>query len=411
MIDMTVDANGRLIEFQAIPQQELTAAPASAAPDWNVLFSAAELDPSQFQPAEPVRTWLATSDTRMAWTGTWPGSKWPLRIEAATLRGKPVAFALIGPWNKPDRMPPAESIDKGTMFALVLGVIFLAVLIVSVLLARRNLAAGRGDRRGAMRIAVFIFSVQMLLWLTRSYLAVSLGTLGMFLIAICTASFYGLVLWTVYLVLEPYVRRYWPHTIISWTRVLSGQIRDPIVGRDALFGLAAGVAGMLLDHTVNLWHQRNGMAVAMFPTDMLLGARRAFASWLLLSPTASGKPFSSSSSCFCCGRSFEPVARRRRFRAHLDRGGGDPERYVGAGGHRLGPLFRDNGDCCPPLGTSRPVCPDGRQRSVLPRADTARLGLVFRQRRPDAGWSAGLRGLGVLHVDAQPRIALAPLIT
>ena len=177
-----------------------------------MLFSAAELDPSQFQPAEPVRTWLATSDTRMAWTGTWPGSKWPLRIEAATLRGKPVAFALIGPWNKPDRMPPAESIDKGTMFALVLGVIFLAVLIVSVLLARRNLAAGRGDRRGAVRIAVFIFSVQMLLWLTRSYLAVSLGTLGMFLIAICTASFYGLVLWTVYLALEPYVRRYWPHT-------------------------------------------------------------------------------------------------------------------------------------------------------------------------------------------------------
>ena len=47
----------------------------------------------------------------------------------------------------------------------------------------------------------------------------------------------------------------------------------------------------------------------------------------------------------------------------------------------------------------------------LPRADAARLGLVFGQRRPDAGWSAGLRGLGVLHVDAQPRIALAPLIT
>jgi predicted Ser/Thr protein kinase len=279
MIDVSVDADGRLIEFQAIPKQELPAAPATTpAPDWNALYAAAGLDPTAFQQAEPLRTWLATSDTRMAWTGTWPGSKWPLRIEAAALRGKPVAFALIGPWNKPDRMPPPESIDKGALFALALGAILLAVGIGGALMARRNLAAGRGERRGAFRIAGFIFCVQMALWLTRSHLAFSIGTFGMFLLAICTSLFYGLILWTVYLALEPYVRRYWPGTIISWPRVLSGQIRDPIVGRDALIGIAAGVVSELLGHFANLWYERSGPWLVTVPH----GVREALIFFLML---------------------------------------------------------------------------------------------------------------------------------
>ncbi len=285
MIDVLVDDRGRLVEFQAIPEQELPAAPATTStPAWSVLFTAADLDPTTLQPAEPRRTWLATSDTRMAWTGTWPDSKWPLRVEAAALRGKPVAFALIGPWTKPDRMPPPESVGKGTLFVLILGIILLAVLIGSALLARLNLAAGRGDRRGALRIAGFIFSVQMALWLTRSHLAFSVGTFGMFLLAICTSLFYGLILWTVYLALEPYVRRYWPRTIISWTRVLSGQIRDAVVGRDVLFGIAAGVASALVVHVANFWSERSAPAIGLGSTDMLLGTRQVFASWLVTLP-------------------------------------------------------------------------------------------------------------------------------
>ena len=44
------------------------------------------------------------------------------------------------------------------------------------------------------------------------------------------------ILWLLYLALEPYVRRFWPHTIISWTRLLGGAVQDPLVGRDALVG-------------------------------------------------------------------------------------------------------------------------------------------------------------------------------
>jgi hypothetical protein len=49
-----------------------------------------------------------------------------------------------------------------------------------------------------------------------------------------------------YVALEPYVRRFWPQLLIGWTRALSGQLRDPLVGRDVLVGVAAGTIGGLL---------------------------------------------------------------------------------------------------------------------------------------------------------------------
>ncbi len=40
--------------------------------------------------------------------------------------------------------------------------------------------------------------------------------------------------WILYIALEPCVRRFTPSILISWTRVLSGQILDSRVGRDVL---------------------------------------------------------------------------------------------------------------------------------------------------------------------------------
>lgn len=40
---------------------------------------------------------------------------------------------------------------------------------------------------------------------------------------------------------EPYVRRLWPHTLITWTRLINGQLRDPLVGRHVLVGALAGL--------------------------------------------------------------------------------------------------------------------------------------------------------------------------
>ena len=40
-----------------------------------------------------------------------------------------------------------------------------------------------------------------------------------------------------YLALEPFVRRRWPHALIAWNRILGGQFKDPLAGRDILVGV------------------------------------------------------------------------------------------------------------------------------------------------------------------------------
>jgi serine/threonine-protein kinase len=252
MISLKLDAQGRLLHFERVPDQRLQPATGHPTPDWSPLFAAAGLDPTQFQSTESVWTWLATSDTRVAWTGTWPGGSRPLRVEAAALRGQPVAFSLIGPWSATDRMPPRESSnsDRG-QFIIFIG-ISLAISLGTVFLMRHNIKRGGGDEAGATRLAAWVGFVQMGLWLFRTHLAVSFGTFGMFLIALATAIFYAFVVRTMYLALEPHVRRRWPQTMISWSAVLTGHWRDPIVGRDVLAGAALAVAVRVINQIANL---------------------------------------------------------------------------------------------------------------------------------------------------------------
>src|SRR6185369_7753107 len=62
----------------------------------------------------------------------------------------------------------------------------------------------------------------------------------------CALSWSGL-LWITYIAMEPYVRQLWPESLITWTRLLSGQWRDARVGRDVLIGVLAGLLVQVLD--------------------------------------------------------------------------------------------------------------------------------------------------------------------
>jgi predicted Ser/Thr protein kinase len=274
MIGMELDAQGRLLHFERIPAQRQRPAMERPPMDWNPLFTAAGLDMAKFQSTEPLWTWLATSDTRVAWTGTWPGTTRPLRVEGAALRDRPVAFSLIGPWTRTDRMPARESSngERGTFAILVL--VSLAICIGTWLLMRRNEKKEASDHEGAMRLARFVGFVQIGLWLFRSHLAMSMGTFGMFLLALATAIFYAFVVRAMYIALEPYVRRRWPQTIISSTAVLAGHWRDPIVGRDVLIGTASAIVLRVM--LVGLSFPGDD-APNLGSTDVLLGIRSTVA--------------------------------------------------------------------------------------------------------------------------------------
>jgi hypothetical protein len=289
MINLVLDSQGRLTSFQAIPPQKLPLqkeetkdVAASAAPfDWNLLFAAAGLDPSKLQPAQPIWNSLAAADTRVAWTGNWPGTARPLRVEAAAFQGKPVFFSLIGDWTKPERVKSTEKKSIGQQAGKIIGLIVLCSLLAgSVFLARRNYRQGRGDRAGALRLAIVMFLLDMGLWLCRCHFAAIGDALGLFIIAVSTALFTSGVTWMLYMAVEPWVRRHWPKTIISWSRLLSGQARDPVVGRDILFGVALGVVWILIFQIRYIPMMRLGAAPALFSTDALMGGRTALGAWL-----------------------------------------------------------------------------------------------------------------------------------
>jgi len=267
MAAVEMDYRGRLKYFETIPPQRQESPTPAAHIDWSPLFSLAGLDATKLQPAGPIWNWLATSDTRAAWTGTWPESGRPLRVEAAALGGRPVGFLVSGPWLKPWRMSePSPRGQNATI--IILCIVVAGVLVGAALLARSNLRAGRGDRRGAARLAVFTTAIMLALWICEVHLVASLGLFAMLLLAICTTVFNGFLLWTLYMALEPFVRRRWPQVLVSWTNVLTGRLRDPVVGRDVLLGVALGVAWTLMIRVLDL--TSGGRALSDFPGEVAL---------------------------------------------------------------------------------------------------------------------------------------------
>jgi serine/threonine-protein kinase len=175
----------------------------------------------------------------------------------------------------PEASPAREDVTIALLFVLAFG-----ILAGSAWLARRNLHDGRGDRAGAVRLAVCMSTVLMLVWLCEVHLVASLGLLAVALVAVCTSVFYGVLLWTIYVALEPSVRKHWPQVLVSWTNALNGHLRDPVVGRDLLIGAALGVFWVLMTRGVDL--ATGGRAFASFPgaTELLTGLRSTLGNML-----------------------------------------------------------------------------------------------------------------------------------
>ncbi len=252
MMNLVVDMRGRLVHFEAVPPQRDPPASEVPAADWSALFSAAGLDSASFHPAAPEWTPLAWGDARAAWTGSFPERKdLPVRIEAASYRGKPIYFDLIYPWTKPDRSTPYAPALGEKIWVVILCLIFFAILVGGVLIARHNLRLGRVDGRGAFRLGSFIFVVFLTMWALRAHHVASLDEIDLFIIALSWGLLAAALVALLYLALEPYVRRKEPQTLISWSRLLAGKFRDPLVGRDLLVGSLYGVALVLVETSDN----------------------------------------------------------------------------------------------------------------------------------------------------------------
>lgn len=261
MVDIVVGTTGQLTFFRAVPPQ-IDDRPATIPTeiDWSIFFAAAGLDQARFRPAESKWTPRNPYDLRVTWEGEYPENpEMPIRIEATAYRGKVVAFEIVHPWEQPVRevLAPVRTGQK-VFFGIVIALV-LVVGIAGGLLTLRNIRLGRGDRRGAFRVAHFVFWASLILSV---FLPVThhVPTTGEFFVIMLPILAWALLragfFWVVYMALEPFVRRRWPGRIVSWTRLLAGDFRDPMVGRDLLIGALFGVGLILwssLRYQVPVW--------------------------------------------------------------------------------------------------------------------------------------------------------------
>jgi serine/threonine-protein kinase len=98
------------------------------------------------------------------------------------------------------------------------------------------------------------------------------GIVGYVLVNVATAASFAILVWAVYLALEPFVRRYWPRTLISWTRILGGRIRDGAVGRDILIGAAVSCLWRIMSDVYGLLSGSHEMP-DLPSEDLIISAR------------------------------------------------------------------------------------------------------------------------------------------
>jgi serine/threonine-protein kinase len=266
-----LDGNGRLLEFAAVPRPSDADLAPPVGPE--AIFRAARLDIASFTETKPLQLPATPFDQWRAWKGPhphFPGTQ--LQVEAAWWKGRVVSALVLYPWDQHVPAPPAAQAIQARDVGFS-GMIALASFFV-ILMARRNWMRGRADRVGAFHVALASFLLQAVAWAGSFHPAAGMAMLDLFLAAVADWLLGAAVLWFAYLALEPEIRARWPHSIVTWNRVLAGRWLDAQVGSHILIGAAVGSG---------LWVSFKAVTVYLFKNNQpsnwdvslraLLGAR------------------------------------------------------------------------------------------------------------------------------------------
>lgn len=140
---------------------------------------------------------------------------------------------------------------------------------------------GKSDLRGALRLVAAVLVIEIAIWVCRYHFIPSLTVFGRFVLALSRGLFISGAIGTLYLALEPYVRRRWPQAIVSWSRLTTGRIRDPLVGRDVLWGVVLGVVWSLVISVGLIVLNRVGHVPQLPDQALLTCGRQMVGIWLL----------------------------------------------------------------------------------------------------------------------------------
>lgn len=160
--------------------------------------------------------------------------------------------------------PPAKSGGGASMSDLAAAVRVawnLVPVLFGVWLAGRSMRLGRKSPRQAMELARIVFLLQFVGWLmmVRPFDFTSPNAFNIWAAGFGQALFNAAAVWVFYVAIDPYARRVWTRSLISYARFAGDwrrAYRDPIVGRSLLTGLAGGVIFALLrraDQVIPRW--------------------------------------------------------------------------------------------------------------------------------------------------------------
>ena len=191
---------------------------------------------------------------------------------------KTVTLTADGVPSSVDPAPRAVfSSGRSSVGDAVFWIWILIGFIAASILARRNLRAGEGDRGGARKLAVFVALSGILYSALRAHHVPSLADELAWLLSVTGwAVVWGGFSWLAYISFEPYLRRWWPTTLVSWTRLLEGRMRDPLVGRDLLVG---ALAGLLHSAIVLIQFEVSGRSAPAMHLEPALDALQSSASF------------------------------------------------------------------------------------------------------------------------------------
>jgi hypothetical protein len=238
MVSEKIDGHGLLREFDAVPYDEN---PAATPINEEAVFRAAGIDQKMLKETPPRFLPRHAADKVAAWGA--PHPKIPnteIRVEIAWWKGRITQAQVVSSWDwTVQATSPAQSaisrIREWLNIALIAAGGFFGIL-----LARRNWLKDRVDKKGAARIAIARLLIVITIWLGQVHPLPGTDSVGLVINSAADWVFSALILWALYLALEPAVRAHWPHSIVTWNRVLAGRWKDAQVGSDILIGAAVG---------------------------------------------------------------------------------------------------------------------------------------------------------------------------
>ena len=269
-----LDPQGRLLDLMVVPRQ--TREPYNGQPDWERIVAYTGFDYENLTRTEP--RWFAPmdADEHRAWIVAGAHR----RIEVASRGDRVVWLSVIAPWQE---SAAVESTGRLDVLGAAMSMFLIASLAVcAAFLALQNVRRGQGDRAGAWRVTAMYMLAYVGAWMIAAYHG--RGAIGEWIttrMTIGSGLFGAAIVFVIYLAAEPYARRRWPQMLISWTRLLSGRWRDPIIGRDVLIGGTAAALLLFAGRAPSISPSRFGIDTVPLLTDALpLGSVRYTLFWL-----------------------------------------------------------------------------------------------------------------------------------